>query len=303
MSIRLQHTEISKLWLKFEVMQEERIKEDFQLVKLPIIYEEEDRGNFECCEPELVLASNTNDSWKNDITAVWEKLYSNTDTVTFTLQKDGVETSFQPVTLSFPNDEFSKYTEVKWKDVLLNEGIGCYNIFVEYNISGVEGSYNWGGKYNLLPYSVENAMGTGRLRAVFDHYHELQNLNFKGARVNSTIRFNGYIGNEQSNKEIKILNQGNRVIQEVVKEDLPTWEMKTDPLKIRFTRQLRKLFLLHQTELYASDHNWFNHDYNILDIPVTILETDEMEYKEFNRGASVSTKLVDRTRNKRNFYA
>ena len=282
---------------------EERIKEDVLLVRLPYVYNEDDRGLDECCDPELVLASSgSNDSWKNDITPAWLKLYSGSDTVTFTLKKDGVDASYQPTANLFPNDEFSQYIEVIWKDVLSSDGVGCYSIHREWNIGGLEGSDVWG-EYRLLPFTVDNSLGTARLRAVFNHYHEIEGINFKGANVNGTIRFAGSIGNRQPNKEIDTLTYSNREVKSIVVENLNTYELKTDPLKEYATSKLVDLYFLSGVKLYGSDYNYFNHSYKILDIPVILEETEELEYKEFNRGASVTAKLSDKFKNKRTYYS
>lgn len=283
-------------------MLQERIKKTVKIIRLPSVFAEEDRGFFECCDPELVLASGSNLSWKNDITPAFIKMYSSTDLVTFTLKKDGVETTFQPDSFFFPNDEFSKYTEVHWKDVLSNEGAGCYSLNVEYEVNGISGSFVWG-KYKLLPFSVENAMGTARLRAVFNHFHEIQGIDFKGANVNGTIRFYGFIGNRQPKKEIDNLIYANREIKSVVRENMNSYELKTDDLKEQNTTMITDLYLLSEVELYASDHNRHNHSYKILDIPVTIEESEEMEYRELSRGAKINATLVDKFRNKRTYFS
>jgi hypothetical protein len=284
-------------------MKEERIKEDVIILKLPISYEEENRGLRKCCDPEMVLASSvSNDSWKNDITPAWIKMYYGSDTATFTLKKDGVDATYQPVVQTFPSDIHSRYVEVNWKQVLATDGIGCYSIHRSWNIGGSEGEDVWG-NYELLNFTSENAEGTARLRAKFNHYHEIEDINFKGANVNGTIRFAGFIGNRQPNKEIDTLIYSNREVKNVVVENLNTYEMKTDPLKESMTRQLIDLYLLSEVELYASDYNKFNHSYRILDIPVILEETEELEYKEFNRGANVNAKLSDKFKNKRTYYS
>ncbi len=284
-------------------MQEERIKEDVLVIKLPSTFTEDDRGLKECCDPELVLASLTSDdSWKNDITPAWIKLYSAPDVGSIILKKDGEDAIYQPTLQYYPNDQYSVFVEVDWKEVLSIDGVGCYTIERTWNISGIEGFDTWG-EYRLLNFSVENTLGTARLRAVFNHFHEFQDINFKGANVNGTIRFYGFIGNRQPNKYIDNLISSDREVTSNIRENLFVYEMKTDPLKENMTRQITELYLLSEVELYASDYNKFNHSYKILDIPVTLEETEELEYKEFNRGASVNVKLADKFKNKRTYYS
>lgn len=285
-------------------MLQERCKEDVQLIQLPVIYDEEDRGFAECCEPELVLGSNTNDSWKNDITPAWVKMYSGSDSATFTLRKNGVNAIYQPTVNDFPEDEFSKYIEIHWKDVLASDGIGCYTIFIEQDVAGVQMEYNWQNiEYKLLTFSVDNTLGTARLKAVFNHYHEIEDINFKGANVNGTIRFYGKIDEKQYNSEHEVLVYGNRTINTIVAENIPSWEMKTDPLKEQKTDQINSLYLLSNVELFISDFNAHSHSYKTKDVAVYVKETGEMKYGEFSRGASVNITLWDRYRNKRTYYS
>ena len=283
-------------------MMQERIKENVLLITIPFQFDDENRGYFECCEPELVMASTSStDSWKNDIFPDWMKLFSSSDTVSWKLKKGGVDALWQPVVKSFPNDLYSKYVEVIWRDVLAMDGAGCYTLEKDYEISGIEGSEILG-KFELKPYSIDGALGTARLRAVFNHFQELDGINFRGANVRGTMRFGGYIGNRQPNKEIDNLVYQNRIIHSVVRENIPTWEMKTDPLHEKYTTRLTDLYLLSETELYISDYNSFNHSYKIFDIPVTLQESEELEYKEFNRGANVNATFTTRVRNKRTYY-
>lgn len=285
-------------------MLQERCKEDVQLIQLPVIFNEEERGFFECCEPELVLGSNTTDSWKNDITPAWVKMYSGSDSATFTLKKNGEDAIYQPEVLEFPEDEFSRYVEIHWKDVLASDGIGCYTIFIETEIAGMEFSYNWQNtEYNLLPYSIENARGTARLRAVFNHFHEIEGIDFKGANVNGTIRFYGQIDGKKPNTEVSTFVYANREINTIVAENIPSWEMKTDPLKEQRLEQIVDLYLLSNVELYISDYNKHSHSYKTLDLPVYLKETAEVEYTELTRIATLMVTLWKRQRNERTYYS
>ena len=95
-------------WSSFDIIQipcppcvpdEERIFREYQSIKLPDVFEEEDRGFFKCCEPQLVLADPfSEDSWKSDITSAWIKLSDPTDTSSIVLLKDGQATAY-PVSI------------------------------------------------------------------------------------------------------------------------------------------------------------------------------------------------------------
>ncbi len=94
----------------------------------------------------MVLASEENDTFKNDVTSAWVQINDETDSQRFNLYKDGVFIKLLE-DYEFPNDS-AKYTTVYWKNVLSKYGPGCYEIQIEYDIAGIVGSVVWG-KYVL----------------------------------------------------------------------------------------------------------------------------------------------------------
>lgn len=283
-------------------MYQERVKNKYKKIKLPLSSLGQDRGYKQCCTAELVLANGSVFTWENDICPMWIKLSDVTDSHEFKITTcDNEVVNYVIESIEFPNEPNAYYAQINWKDVLASDDIGKYKLSIEYIISGIPGVIEWG-IYDLQQFTIERALTTARLRAVFNHYHEIEQINFKGSNLQGTIRFNGFIGNRQPNKYIDNLIYSNREIKSNVRENLNSYELKTDPISECITSKLIDLYLLSEVELYASDYNAFNHSYSYNDIPVTIEETEEVEYKELNRLANVNAKLVDKFRNERTFF-
>lgn len=280
---------------------EDRFLREYSAISLPTDFVEQDRGADDCCCEYLVLGSAGSDTWKNDKTSAWIKLSDPTDSFTFALYKNGVITSYFPSAVAFPSEPNAYYCTISWIDVLNSDGIGCYELKIDYNISGVIGSVSWG-KYNLKPYSVANALGTARVRALFNGIQETEGINFTNSNVDYSFRFAGFIGSQQPNTETDNIIYGNREMKRVIRENLNTYEINTDPLTECFIRPLMTLFLLSENELFISDYNVFNHSYRYLDLPVIVNESPEIEYYDFSRKAKLKCKIEDKFKNKRTYY-
>lgn len=298
-------------WLSFAVTtetkacecakNEDRMYFDYKSIKIPGVCPPQDRGFEECCCEELVLAKSTSNSWETDKTSAWMKLSDPADTVAFNLYKDGVLTTYTPSVVAFPNETNAYYTTIEWIDVLNADGIGCYELEVQYDISGITGTISWG-KYRLLPFTIQNAIATARLRANFDGYHEIEQINFTGSGIESTYRFNGFIGNRQPNTEIDNIIYNNREMKRVIRENLNEYEILVDPSLKCVTKPLVDLYLLSENNLYISDYNAHNHDYCINDLPVIVSESPELTYYDFARKASLKCTVADKFKNKRTYY-
>lgn len=284
---------------------EERSFSEYEVVRLPIpAFVNEFAEPFRCCDvKQLVLASSTDsESYKNDITSAWIKMSSLTDTIVFKLSKNGVITTYNPLERLFPNEPFAWYCTIPWKDVLASDGIGCYKLELEYNIGGVAGTFTWG-VYELKEYSLSTAKFTARLRVKFNLNQSIEGINFANSNVEDTLRFNGFIGERQPNMEIDNLVYQDRTIKTVVRENLNTWQIKTDPYTDSIIALMTDLYLLSENELYISDYNQFNHSHKILDVPVIVQESPEIDYLvEYQRKAVLTCVVGDKEVNKRTYY-
>lgn len=274
-----------------------RTKRDFKVIKLPITLDSETYGLKGCCEKFLVLAGGSKD-WQNDKSSAYIKLSLLTDNCTIVLKNDsGANANYQPVLTQFPNDKLGYYATVDWKSVLSSDGVGCYSIEVNYNISGIIGTINWG-EYELKQYSPENAKGTVRLKAVFNQNNLIDNINMTSSNMVDTIRFYGTFGNRQPNTQIDNLIYQNREIYNVQRENLNVYELHTDPITVNYSRKILDLFLISESDLYVSDHTPDSHTSEYKNFPVSVGETAEVEYLELSKYAKINIKLNDKKRNR-----
>lgn len=285
----------------FDNCQEDRTQKRYDSIKLPQAFVEDDRGIKDCCCKYLVLGDASGESWKTDKTSAWIKTSDPSDTYTFELYKDGVLASYTPTEYEFPNETNAYYTTIEWKDVLALDGAGCFELKIAYSIAGVSGSFTWG-KYTLRPYSIQNALKTARIRAKFNSIQEIEGINFTGANVESTFRFYGYIGYRKPNMETDNIIYNNREMKSVIRENLNSYEICTEPTDECITKPLIELFLLSENELYISDYNAHNHSYRYQDIPVIVEESPEVEYYDLSRKAKVTCIVSDKFKNKRTYY-
>ncbi len=284
-------------------MPEQRVTQFFSSVKLPETPASLEFDQFECCERLLVLADSSDDvSYKNDITSAWIKLASISDTYSFNLTKDGVATTYTPTPKAFVKENNAFYVTIPWREVLATDGIGCYKLEVEYSIGGITGSVLWG-EYNLQEFSLDNANTTCRLKVVLNLKQEIEGIDFTDSNVVDTIRINGFIGNRQPNMEVDNLTYSDRKVKSVVRENLYTYELATDPYKNDVISKLTDLYLLSENEMFISDYNFHNHSHQILDVPVIVNESPEIDYLEkYQRRAVLTALLGDKNVNKRTFY-
>jgi hypothetical protein len=251
----------------------------------------------------MVLAGGEPESWKNDVSSAWIKVSDPADLFEFVLEKDGIPvTSYALTVEEFPNEENAYYTTIQWRDVLALEGAGCYELKITYNISGLEGAFSWA-KYNLMPYSIQNALKTARIRVKFNLKQEIEGINFTGANVEDSFRFWGFIGDRQVNTEIDNLIYQDRSVKTVVRENLDTYVISTDPLQECFITPLTDLYLLSENEMWISDYNSHNHSYRILDVPVVVQEAAEIDYLDrWQRRAVLTCTVGLRNKTKRTHY-
>ncbi len=275
----------------------------YDSIKLPIEFTEQNRGFKICCDPLMVLAGGDTESWKNDVSSAWIKISDPSDFFEFVLEKDGIPvTSYALTEEEFPNEINAFYTTIQWRDVLALEGAGCYELKISYNISGIVGSFSWA-KYNLKPYSIQNALKTARIRVKFNLKQEIEGINFTGANVEDSFRFWGFIGDRQVNTEIDNLIYQDRSVKTVVRENLDTYVISTDPLQESMITALTDLYLLSENEMYISDYNAHNHSYKILDVPVVVQEAAEIDYLDrWQRRAVLTCTVGIRNKNKRTNY-
>ena len=164
------------------------------------------------------------------------------------------------------------------------------------------GNFTWG-TYDLKEYSIERALGTARIRVFLNLKQAIEDINFTNSMVEDTIRFYGFIGDRQPNMEIDNLIYQDRTVRTVVRENLDTYTIKTDPYTDETIRRLTDLYLLSENNMFISDYNAFNNNYQINDVPVIVQDSPEIDYlDQFQRKAVLTCIVGDKTKNKRTFY-
>jgi hypothetical protein len=279
---------------------EDRIFRQYSSIKLPQSFVEQDRGLVDCCCVQLVLGG-VAETWQNDLTSMWIKLSDELDNFRFLLLDCDQNPIMQLDSNPFPNEENAYYSTVDWGQILSIFGQGNYSLGIAYDIAGVAGLLLWG-DYRLLPYTIQNALKTARVRAIFNGKQTIDGIDFTNSNVESTHRFYGYIGNRQPNMEIDNIIYDNREMKRVIRENLNDYEIITDPEDECILRPLLELYLISENELFISDYNAHNHSYRYLDLPVIVSESPSVEYKDFSRKAVLKCKVADKFKNSRTFY-
>ena len=283
-----------------ECGREDRMMWQYKSISIPQDFVEDDRGMKDCCCEQLVLAS-AGESWESDKSSGWIKLSGSLDTCTFQLTKNGLPTNYVPTPVPFPNEPNAFYATIDWYQVLLQDGAGCYNFSIQFNISGIVGTLNVG-NFKLKQFTTQNAIGTARIRAVFNGIQESDGINFTGADIVSDMRFYGFIGNRKPNMEIDNIIYGNREMKRVIRENLYSYQIITDPLDECIIKPIVELYLLSENQLFISDYNAHNHSYRYNDLPVIVETSPELEYFDFSRKARLTCEVSDKFKTKRTYY-
>jgi len=282
-----------------------RTKKVFKIVQLPKVITIEDYGTKDCCDVYNVFAESViTETWKNDVTSAWVKLNESTDTASFVLKKDGVAVtnySVMPKSFDTSKEQYSKYVTISWYDVLIQEGAGCYTLEVSSNVSGQSQTTIWG-MYNLQPFSTALAKNQIRIKAVFNQFHTIEDIDFTNSNVVDTLRVYGMFGNRRPNFAIDNNINQKRKVENIIREQLNTYELLTDPVKSNYTNKLIDLYLLSETDLYITDHNDFNHVQTYKDFNVVVAESPEVDYKNLSNLANVKCIVSDKVKNKRSYY-
>lgn len=283
-----------------------RFKHDVVVFQLPEDPTEENRGDRSCCCEYLVLASTTDpDQAINDIKGVYHKKSQAGDVISFEMVdcSTGNVIANYGVVKNFPNDPLVEGFEYDWRQVLINEGPGTYDINMNYTISGLTSSV-LKGRFTLKEYSISRAKGTVRFLSIFDSLYLFNGgeVDFTGSNFRDSIRFKGFYGKRQPGTQIKQLIDTGRESKKTTRENLNTYELKTDPVLECITKPLLEFFFLCEDQTFVTDHNFFNHTYKYFDWPVVIDEEPEVDYKEYSRYADITAVFADKKKFGKSMY-
>lgn len=283
-----------------------RDKKCFNVVTFPVGFDEENRLGCKelCCTPLLKIASLTsNENYKNDVTSVVLKRSSASDTIILEVEKCGTSGIISNLgeNATFPFDSLAFGFIFNWKQYLSVYGEGNYKIRVSFVINGVTGGYDYG-FYELKSYSIYNVKNTVRVWSEPNSFSQFESIDYTASNVKDCIRFNGFFGNRQPKTEINNLISKGRIVEKVLRENLNSYELRTDPIDIKITRRLIDFHFLNEDKLLISDFNNTNHDYLIFDKQVALEESAEIEYIDRSRLSKISAIFGDRKKNVKSFY-
>jgi len=282
-----------------------REKECFNVISFPEGFFEENRGLKECCKYFDVLADISDDTnYKNDIRGIVVKASDPADVVDFVIRKcddyDTILTNHGEVGV-FPQDENARGFIYNWREYLTLYGAGTYEISISFTISGVSGGYVEG-LYKVTQYSIATAHGTVRVWSEFNSYFQKKLIDFTNSNFKDSIRFGGFFGNRSPETQINNLITKGRKVEKVTRENLNSYELRTDPLCIQITQRLVDFMFLNEDVTLISDHNQANHDYNIFDKNVVLEEAIEENYRDGSRLADIVAKFGDRKKLDKSYY-
>jgi hypothetical protein len=251
------------------------------------------------CVEYQVYGKDGGQSWEQDVSGAWIKAYSG-DTVLFVLKKDGVIVD-NPVAKSFVKDIHSKYCQIDWTDQLLVNGIGCYELSINYTIGGVADTIIWA-EYHLNEFDILKVKNTVRFKSIFNSNQSIEEIDFTNSKVIDTVRFDGYFGDRQPNTFIDNIIYSNKSMNKVVRENLNKYYLESKNLPIIFIDKIIDLHLLSENEVYVSDYNFKNPVKYYLDFPCIVSESAEIEYIDGVDKPSFKCIFSDKIKNSKSYY-
>lgn len=259
------------------------------------------RLNKECCEPFLVLADlATEDRKRNDVNTVFEF----GDSVVFTLKKDGIATTYTPVSVEFTNEQGAWYTKIEWRDVLQMDGAGCYDLEITPTVAGVVVETYTYAQYELLPFesgAISNAEGTVRILSQFNDVNDKYGINMTDSFILDSLRFDGKFGYFQDNTEIDNLEYIDGTMEKVKREDFTDYELRVDLNRFNVIEKLRD-HVLAENSCWISDHNFDSYSHYYYDIPVIVKEGLNMTHFDGSRKVKAVAKFEDKIRRSRTHF-
>jgi len=258
----------------------------------------------ECCYQSPVLASSSsNDEWKNDINSFLFKRNFSSETITLTLQKNGV------TDLPIVNDDygiyydfgaFSEYpnykgVQIQWQKVLLLEGPGTYRIKVDLVfLTGSQTTYSI--PFELNEYTQDKANGTFRIQSVQNGY--LRHLDFDFTNLNwlDGLRVRGFFGNRQTEYEQEFVLYANRDSKQVRSELINTYSCQTMHIPDCITDQIIEYHNF-ANSLFFTDYNLNNHKKDYIQKQVVFDSMETIDYKDVTHLAPLELKYKDFNQN------
>jgi hypothetical protein len=283
---------------------EYRKKESFKVITFPSGFVEEQRQLVECCDEFLVLASESStDSWKNDSELVSEKKADGSDDVTFEITRCGSTDVLDNLGEVFPlpNDPLVLAFRYDWAQYLGTYGSGVYVINVVFNIAGIIGRYEWG-RFRLMPYRLDTAEYTARIKTVFDSLSLASTIDWTGSGAYGTIRFKGKFWDAKPNTIVRSPVDKGFVVRKTTTENLNSYTLDVDASKYSITRRVLDFHVRDGSEHFVSDYNSINHRYDYQDYPVALSDQDSIDKSEVGRLGIIKIPFMDRVKKQKSIF-
>lgn len=258
----------------------------------------------ECCYQSPVLASTTsNEEFQNDINSFLFKRNFSSETITLTLQKNGV------TNLPIVNDDYGIYYDfgtfgdypnykgikIEWQKVLILEGPGTYRIKVESNfITGATETYSI--PFVLSEYTQEKADGTFRVQSVQNGYLQNVDFDFSGLNWVDGLRVRGFFGNRQAEYEQENVLYANRDSKQIRSELINSYVCQTMHIPDCITDQIIEYHNF-ANELLFTDYNLNNHKKTYVQKSVVFDSMESIDYKDVSTFAPLQMKYKDSKQN------
>jgi hypothetical protein len=267
----------------------------------------DERGFKSCCYSHLVLSDGTDDSYTNDISSFLFTKISNTDDFSMKLVKapggapneydlndDTYGTFYDFGSLS----GFPKYKgyKVDWSKVYNLIGTGDYYVEVDGTFIGVPTTFSTE-SYRLRTFSFLLANGTVRVETVMNGYLGTTKFDYSGLNWVNQIRLKGFFGNRTPEYERDFIKYQNRNLRQIRDELINMYKFQSGNVPSCVTKQIIDYHFL-ADEIYISDYNSNNHDYELKSVAVIPEGNDEVDYNSYSRGAILNYTFKDRVQDK-----
>ena len=268
---------------------------------------EENRGYDSCEEVYRVFADLVDDSRRrNDVNSAWRT----GDVVSFTFNKlvDGVWTTanYIPLAVLFTNEPNAWYTTIEWRDVLDQDGVGCYRLTTNSQIAGIAQPFIHWQTYTLEPYEIggnlnPNVIGTSRVLSEFNDVNDFLGLNFTDSRILDSVRLNAKIGYFNDNTEIDMVEYLDGTNEKVKIEDFVSYELRLNLSGFCVIEMLR-MHLLQANRQWISDYSYDSYSYLTDDVPVVLKEGLSPEFFDGSRDIKGTVKFRDKISKRRTHF-
>jgi len=263
------------------------------------------RGFKECCYISKVFGDLIDNApYKNDFTGVYYKRPTSNSGVVFKLVDTATSTEYTLNDNTYGTfQDFGgvqselSFMIVEWRKVLSLLGAGNYQIKQEVSTVGVAQDY-YTNTFTLQPFSINAADDTVRIDCTQEGFLVDKNVDFKGSGFKTSLRVSGFFGRTERSYEQK--NLSTRDYKNVQINFSIEKEYKYQGLKLpQCVADELMDFILKGNELFASDYNKNNHDYNFVLLPVELQDNEGSDYKTLDRGVNVNLLFTDRFKNNR----